>query len=45
MVMNPENKIGMSERRPKNKKIITVVIFFIIILAIVYVFGRQFKWW
>ena len=44
--MNPENKIGMSERRPRNKKIITVVIFFIIILALIYVVGIEAnRWW
>ena len=46
MVMSPENKIGMSERRPKNKKIITVVIFFIIIIALVYLVGTEAnRWW
>jgi len=44
--MNPENKIGMSERKPKNKKIITVVIFFIILIALVYLVGTEAnRWW
>lgn len=44
--MNPENKIGTSEMRPKNKKIITVIIFFIIFLALIYVAGTEANhWW
>ena len=44
--MNPENKIGMSERRPRNKKIITVVIFFIILISLVYLVGTEAnRWW
>lgn len=43
--MAQDLNFGQSEPKPKGKKTITVVIFFIIILAIIYVAGRLFEYW
>ncbi|MBU4285170.1 hypothetical protein KKF60_02325 [Patescibacteria group bacterium] len=40
------DKIGQSESKPKRKKIITAVVFFVIILAIIYLGATEgVQWW
>ena len=44
--MEQKLNIGQSEPKPKGKKIITVVIFLIIIIAVIYVLGIEgARWW
>ena len=43
---SPADKIGQSESKPKRKKIITAVIFFVIITAIIYLgWTEGSRWW